>query len=178
MELHDDDKWIFYSLYYYYYFKQERRIDMYIAEIEMEPLFQLGSTIRWALGDCCCSTKFSPNQVPLVGNAIRVTIFTQRCLCLGLVSLVGCCCAMHYYGWRISLRNIFCCLSIYKQQQESLVLFATMSRSIFSTNSNLDSKYEHLLIELETSDNSTVALVLRLIFLQCYLGSIYIFTFF
>lgn len=27
---------------------KERRIDMYIAEIEMEPLFQLGSTIRWA----------------------------------------------------------------------------------------------------------------------------------
>ena len=37
-----------------------------------------------------------------------------------------------------------------------------MNRSIFSSNLNQDSKYEHLLIELETSDTSTVALVLRL----------------
>lgn len=37
-----------------------------------------------------------------------------------------------------------------------------MNRSIFASNLNQDRKYEHLLIELETSDSSTVALVLRL----------------
>lgn len=39
---------------------KERRIDMYIAEIEMEPLFQLGSTIRWAFWIFIC--KPDPNR--------------------------------------------------------------------------------------------------------------------
>lgn len=41
--------------------------------------------------------------------------------------------------------------------------------TIFLSGANLDSKYEHLLVELETSDTSTVALVLRFIFNSLHL---------
>lgn len=123
---------------------KERRIDMYIAEIEMEPLFQLGSTIRWAFWIFICKqlTRSKPFCLYALCRSRLLWVCFNGSNSLSVITL-------------IHLLTSYIILS-------SFPIYFTMSRSIFSNNSNTDSKYDHLLVELETSDTSTVALVLRL----------------